>query len=73
MSAARPIGVLRKGPTISQAEKFLPVLFILTIPLISARVREDGIGYYAYARSLIVDHNLQFQGDWKDRTQGRSR
>ncbi|MGB6787376.1 MAG: hypothetical protein WBE20_04490, partial [Candidatus Acidiferrales bacterium] len=27
-------------------------------------VRGDGVGYYAYARALVVNHNLQFQQDW---------
>jgi hypothetical protein len=52
--------------TFSRAEKTLIVVFLLTLPFIQPRVRDDGIGYYAFARSLLVDHNLQFRGDWKD-------
>jgi hypothetical protein len=37
----------------------------MTLPFVRAQVREDGIAYYGVARSLIVDHNLQFRGDWK--------
>jgi hypothetical protein len=33
--------------------------------MVRAQVREDGIAYYGVARSLIIDHNLQFKGDWK--------
>jgi hypothetical protein len=40
------------------------MLFILTLPFIRARVQWDGIGYYAYLRSALIDHNLQFAGDW---------
>ncbi len=51
---------------LSCSEKALIVLFLLTIPFVQATVSGDGIGYYAYARSLLVDHNLDFKGDWKD-------
>jgi len=50
----------------TQSEKVLLVLFLLTLPFITPRVRGDGIGYYAFARSVLIDHNLQFKGDWKD-------
>jgi hypothetical protein len=50
----------------TRSEKFLLLLFLLTLPFISPRVRGDGIGYYAFARSLLIDHNLQFRGDWRD-------
>jgi hypothetical protein len=36
------------------------------MPFVHAQVRGDGVGYYAYARSLLIDHNLQFRGDWKN-------
>ena len=49
----------------SRAEKILLLLFVLTLPFIQPQIRYDGIGYYAWARSLLIDHNLQFQGDWK--------
>jgi hypothetical protein len=52
--------------SLSRSEKALITLFILTIPFVHARVRGDGIGYYAYARSLLIDHNLQFASDWKN-------
>jgi hypothetical protein len=58
--------MLRFWTSLSRAEKALSILLILTIPLIHAQVRGDGIGYYAYARSLLIDHNLQFAGDWKN-------
>lgn len=56
---------LRFWRSLSRAEKALSILLTLTIPFIHAQVRGDGIGYYAYARSLLIDHNLQFAGDWK--------
>lgn len=50
----------------SRREKLLIVVFILSLPFVRARVTFDGIGYYAYLRSLLIDHNLQFAGDWHD-------
>jgi hypothetical protein len=46
-------------------EKFLIVLFILTLPLVNPWVRGDGVGYYAYARALLIEHSLDFRNDWK--------
>jgi hypothetical protein len=46
-------------------EKILTVLFLLTIPLSNPWVRGDGVGYYAYARALLIEHRLDFQKDWK--------
>ena len=51
---------------LSAAEKALVVLFLATMPFVHAQVRSDGIAYYGIARSLIIDHNLQFKGDWKN-------
>lgn len=50
----------------TRAEKTLAILFLLSLPFIHPQVQGDGIGYYAYARSLLIDHNLKFEGDWKD-------
>jgi Dolichyl-phosphate-mannose-protein mannosyltransferase len=58
--------MLRLWASLSRYEKVLIFLFVLTIPFIHAQVRGDGIGYYAYARSLLIDHDLQFAGDWKN-------
>ena len=45
--------------------KALFVLFIISLPLVNPWVHGDGIGYYAYAHSLLIDHNLQFENEWK--------
>ena len=52
-------------PKLSKAQWALIVLFTITLPMVKAQVREDGIAYYGVARSLVIDHNLQFKGDWK--------
>jgi hypothetical protein len=49
---------------ISRHEKMLALIFLLTLPLVNPWVRGDGVGYYAYARSLLVEHRLDFEKDW---------
>jgi len=43
----------------------LVVVFFLTLPLANPWVRGDGVGYYAYVRSLLVEHKLDFANDWR--------
>lgn len=50
--------------SLSKYEKLLLFLFVLTLPLINPWVRGDGVGYYAYARSLLIEHRLDFSKDW---------
>ena len=49
----------------NRSVKILLFLFFLTLPLINPWVRGDGVGYYAYVRSLLVEHNLDFANDWR--------
>lgn len=46
-------------------QRALLVLFVLTLPFVHPSVYSDGRGYYAYLRSPLIDHNLQFAGDWE--------
>ena len=46
-------------------KKIILVVFVLTLPLSNPWVRGDGVGYYAYARALLIEHHLDFQNDWK--------
>jgi hypothetical protein len=39
-------------------------LFLVTLPLVNPWVRGDGVGYYAYARALLIQHDLRFEKDW---------
>ncbi len=48
----------------SKYGRLLILLFICTLPLVNPWVRGDGVGYYAYVRSLLIQHNLQFEKDW---------
>ena len=46
-------------------DKALAVLFLLTLPLLNPWVRGDGVGYYAFARSLLIERDLNFEKDWQ--------
>jgi hypothetical protein len=50
----------------SRYEQALILLFLLSLPFVHARIRGDGIGYYGYLRSPLIDHNLRFASDWND-------
>lgn len=41
------------------------IVFLLTLPLVNPWVRGDGIAYYAYIRSMLVEHRLDFAPDWR--------
>jgi hypothetical protein len=45
--------------------KILLIIFVMTLPFINPWVRGDGVGYYAYVRSLLVEHHLNFENDWR--------
>jgi hypothetical protein len=45
-------------------EQALIVIFFVTLPFVNPLVRGDGVGYYAYVRSLLIQHNLRFENDW---------
>ena len=45
--------------------KILIVLFVLSLPLVNPIVHGDGVGYYAYARAALIQHNLRFEEDWR--------
>jgi hypothetical protein len=54
---------------LTRPEKLMCVLFLFTLPLINPWVRGDGVGYYAYARSILIQHNLDFRSDWEHANQ----
>jgi hypothetical protein len=45
-------------------ERSLLLLFVLSLPLINPWVRGDGVGYYAFARAMLIEHRLDFTQDW---------
>src|SRR5215831_1517002 len=51
-------------------EIILLVIFVLTLPLLNPWIRGDGVGYYAYARALLIEHNLDFTHDYRFANEG---
>src|ERR1700732_425498 len=45
--------------------KILFFCFLLTLPIVNPTVHGDGVGYYAYARALLIQRNLRFEEDWR--------
>jgi len=46
-------------------EIILLLVFVLTLPLLNPWVRGDGVGYYAYGRAPLIEHNLDFTHDYQ--------
>jgi len=46
-------------------ERILVAVFVLTLPLMNPWVRGDGVGYYAYVRAPLIEHNLDFTHDYQ--------
>ena len=59
------VSLFRKIRPISFSERLLVLLFLVTLPLSNPWVRGDGVGYYAYARALLIQHNLDFTADYQ--------
>jgi hypothetical protein len=69
------VSTLRPLPAVKQsiprpsapgtAALILLVIFLISLPLVNPWVRGDGVGYYAYVRALLIDHNLNFEKDWQ--------
>jgi hypothetical protein len=38
---------------------------VLSLPMLNPIVHGDGVGYYAYARAALIQHNLHFEEDWR--------
>src|SRR5579862_1456128 len=63
-------GNLSVPPSRKFPPKVLLVLLLLTLPLLNPWVRGDGIGYYAFARALLIQHNLDFAADYQHGNEG---
>jgi len=50
-------------PRIS-TERWLLLLFLVSLALLNAWVRGDGVGYYAYARAPLIEHSFNFEHDY---------
>jgi len=60
---------MRFTTKLTPPEKLMCLLFLFTLPLINPWVHGDGVGYYAYARAVLVQHNLDFRSDWEHANQ----
>lgn len=50
---------------LSKYETILAIGFLMTLPLLRPWIHGDGRGYYAYARAILLQHNLDFELDWE--------
>jgi hypothetical protein len=44
-------------------ERLLFAVFLLTLPFVRPWLHGDGFGYYAFARTLLIQHDLNFEED----------
>jgi hypothetical protein len=47
-----------------QSERLLVLFFFLSLPLLNPWVRGDGVGYYAFVRAPLIEHDLNFERDY---------
>jgi hypothetical protein len=52
-----------------KSERLLLFLFFLSLPFLNPWVRGDGVGYYAFARAPLIEHNLDFTQDYQHANQ----
>jgi hypothetical protein len=62
VSARARLGRLRLRLTSSRV---LLLVFFASLPFVNPVVHGDGVGYYAYARAPLIQHNLRFEEDWR--------
>lgn len=58
-SSTSPVRRFRKS------ELLLLLLFLFSLPFLNSWVRGDGVGYYAFARAPLIQHNLDFTEDYR--------
>lgn len=49
----------------NKLHRILFIIFLLSLPLVNPIVHGDGVGYYAYARAPLIEHNLDFTQDYR--------
>jgi hypothetical protein len=47
------------------SERLLLLLFLFSLPFLNPWVRGDGVGYYAFARAPLIQHNFDFTEDYR--------
>ena len=48
-----------------KSERLLLLLFLVLLPFLNPWVRGDGVGYYAFARAPLLQHNFDFTEDYR--------
>jgi hypothetical protein len=56
--------VAAKAPASGNASRWLFALFALSLALMNPWVRGDGVGYYAFARAVLIQRNFDFTPDY---------
>ncbi len=51
--------------SLTRRERWLLVVFLVSLPLVNPWIRGDGIGYYALARAPLIEHSLDFERDYR--------
>jgi hypothetical protein len=59
---SRVITLLR---AISVGDRIILVTFFLSLLILNPYIRGDGNGYYAYLRSIVIDHDLKFENEFQ--------
>src|SRR5215472_13822660 len=61
-------GLLPPAPPVDRSRRhtrILVILFLCTLPLANPIVHGDGVGYYAYFRAPLIEHNFDFPQDYQ--------
>src|SRR5580704_9971428 len=64
VSSYDDVSATARVPLSGRAYRWLLALFVLSLTLINPWVRGDGVGYYAFARAILIQHNLDFTPDY---------
>ncbi len=48
-----------------RSERLLLLLWVFSLPFLNPWVRGDGVGYYAFVRAPLIQHNLDFTDDYR--------
>jgi hypothetical protein len=57
--------IMRWASRLSRSERILIGIFLLTVPTTNPYIRGDGNEYYAYVRSIVIDHDLRFENEYR--------
>jgi len=58
------------APQVRFPPRILLILLLVSLPLLNPWVRGDGVGYYAFARAPLTQHNLDFAPDYAHANEG---